>query len=128
MKESGLTKKFIEEQKQKLLRMKTQLLNSMRDAVKEEITDADKTISEEGDLAQVLASQNLAIQVQENTLKKLRQIDLALHKMDMGTYGICEETGEPIELKRLERIPWARISIAAAEELERDNKKFHRVS
>lgn len=128
MDEPKLTKKFIADQKEKLLKLKTKLMNDMKSTVKHEITDADKSMSDEGDLAQTLTSQNVALQVHDSTLKKLRNIELALHKMEMGTYGICEETGDPIEIKRLQRIPWARISIVAAEDMERDNRRFYGAS
>lgn len=127
MNEAGLTKKFVDEQREKLLKLKTTLMNEMKAKVKEEITDTEKDISEEGELAQTLTNQNVALRVHEQTLRKLREIDLALQKIEMGTYGVCEETGDPIEMKRLKRTPWARLSIAAAEELERESNKYHRV-
>lgn len=44
----------------------------------------------------------------------LGEIDAALTRIDDGTYGVCEETGEPIGLARLEAKPWARLCIEAA--------------
>ncbi len=48
--------------------------------------------------------------------ERLREVEAALERMEAGTYGICEDTGEPIPLARLQAIPWARRT-AEAEEL-----------
>jgi RNA polymerase-binding protein DksA len=48
----------------------------------------------------------------------LREINLALAKIQNGTYGICEGTGKPIGKPRLEARPWARYSIEYARKLE----------
>jgi len=53
--------------------------------------------------------------------KMLRLLDQALERIDAGTYGYCQETGDPIEFKRLEAIPHARLSIAAKKKHEEDN-------
>lgn len=47
--------------------------------------------------------------------KLLQMIDGALRRIDEGTYGRCLHTGEPIEPKRLEAVPWARLSVRAQE-------------
>ncbi len=127
MNEAGFDKKFIATQREKLLKLKTKLMNNLKEKVKEEITDSDKSMTEEGEIAQSLTTQTLALRMHDVTLQKIRDIDIALQKIVSGEYGICEDTGEPIERKRLERAPWARLSIAAAEEHERENRKFHRV-
>ncbi len=128
MSQTKLKKEFVDAQRMKLLKLKTQLMNDIREKVKIEITDSEKDLSEEGEIAQTLTNQDLALRVHEVTLRKLREIELALQKIEMGSYGVCEETGDPIEMKRLERTPWARLCIAAAEEMERENSKYHRVS
>jgi DnaK suppressor protein len=53
--------------------------------------------------------------------KMLRLLDQALERIDAGTYGFCQETGEPIEFKRLEAIPHARLSIAAKKKHEEES-------
>ena len=53
--------------------------------------------------------------------KMLRLLDQALERLDAGTYGYCQETNQPIEFKRLEAIPHARLSIAAKKKHEEDN-------
>lgn len=51
--------------------------------------------------------------------KLIKEIDDAIARIDKGTYGVCELTGKPIKVDRLEELPWARYSIEAARELER---------
>lgn len=49
----------------------------------------------------------------------LRQIDRALQKIEEGTYGICDITGEEIPIKRLEAIPYATMTVKAQEKFEK---------
>ena len=56
--------------------------------------------------------------------KLIEKIDSALRRLKDGTYGYCEETGEPIGLKRLMARPVATLSIEAQEKHERDEKIF----
>jgi DnaK suppressor protein len=51
--------------------------------------------------------------------KVLVEIDLALHRIDDGTFGICEGLGIPIEMPRLEAIPWTRFSLEHAKLMEK---------
>ena len=54
---------------------------------------------------------------QENVEAIVRDIDHALERLDEGTYGICEVTGKPIPVARLRAIPWATMTVEAAEQL-----------
>ncbi len=54
----------------------------------------------------------------------LYEIDEAIRRIDAGTYGICELTGEPIERARLKVIPYARLSVVAQSELEKGKKRY----
>ena len=53
---------------------------------------------------------------------QIEQIDLALSRMSIGDYGICESCGDEIALKRLEALPWARLCVDCARDFERRNK------
>ncbi|MBC7456940.1 MAG: TraR/DksA family transcriptional regulator, partial [Bdellovibrionaceae bacterium] len=57
---------------------------------------------------------------------QLMEIDYALSRIENGTYGICEETFEPIEDVRLKAIPWTRYSIEGAEIRESTTRKSER--
>lgn len=54
----------------------------------------------------------------------LYEIDEALRRIDEGTYGLCEMTGEPIEKERLKVLPYARLSVRAQSEIEKGRSKF----
>jgi DnaK suppressor protein len=54
----------------------------------------------------------------------LYEIDEAIRRIDAGTYGICELTGEPIERARLNVLPYARLSVLAQSEVERGKKRY----
>ena len=56
--------------------------------------------------------------------KLIAKIDAALTRLDDGTYGYCEETGEPISLKRLEARPIATLSVEAQERHEKREKVY----
>lgn len=65
------------------------------------------------------SDQSLSLDLAAADRKLIREIDDALKRIEAGTYGICERTGKPIKVERLEELPWARFSIEAARELER---------
>ena len=71
------------------------------------------------------ANQDLALlfRLADKEQKLLSEIDAALARIDDGSYGLCEGTGEPIEYRRLEARPWARYSVAHKEALEREQAR-----
>lgn len=73
-------------------------------------------IAEQGSDA---SDQALSLDLAAADRKLIREIDDALKRIEDGTYGVCEMTGKPIKVERLEELPWARYSIEAARELER---------
>ncbi len=115
-------KKFLDNQKKKLLHLKTDILNSIQNKTQDDIAVPSDELIEDGDQAQTYISQNVTFGLRERELLRLREIEYALSKIDSGTYGICEEYEEPIEKSRLEKMPWARLCIQAAEEQERERK------
>ncbi|GAB4229117.1 MAG: TraR/DksA family transcriptional regulator [Acidobacteriota bacterium] len=72
-----------------------------------------------GDQAQDSFTRDLMFGLSQSDRALLREIEAALRRIAEGTFGICEMTGEPIEKKRLEAIPWARYSLKAQEKMER---------
>ena len=65
--------------------------------------------------------QDLALGLLESERQMLNEIDDALERIAKGTYGICEATGQPINKARLEAKPWAKYSIEAARQMEKQN-------
>ena len=66
----------------------------------------------------------IELRARDRQRKLIAKIDAALSRIDEGTYGYCEETGEPIALKRLEARPIATLSLEAQERHERREKVF----
>lgn len=62
---------------------------------------------------------SLSLELTDKEIKVLHQIDRALEKIEEGTYGICDISGEEIPIKRLEAIPYATMTIQAQEKFEK---------
>jgi DnaK suppressor protein len=110
--------------RQKLLRWRADLLR-----------DADDTLASLGqggimepditDRASVETDRALELRTRDRARKLISKIDQALLRIENGQYGYCEETGEPIGIKRLEARPIATLSLEAQERHER-MERVHR--
>jgi DnaK suppressor protein len=113
--------KFLGECRKRLLKARQERLNGMKEvdpSLTEQIT------GDEGDMAQTLTEQHTAITRRERLVYELKEINDALARVEQGTYGICEETEEPIERPRLLALPWTRLSLVGAEVRESRRKRF----
>jgi DnaK suppressor protein len=115
-----------------LIRLRNLLLEKRREVVekverhlKEAIGEAEN-LPDEADQASRQSERAYFMRLADKESKLLRQIDYALSKFQRGIYGICEGTGDPIGLKRLELRPWTRYSLEHKEELERQRGKSRR--
>lgn len=113
--------KFITQQKESLLKMRSEILNHLKNSKLEDLHSSADQTTEDGDQAQVYLDQNVSFGLKERELNRLREVEAALERIQLGVYGICEETDEPISKKRLQKMPWARLCIEAAEALERSS-------
>jgi len=113
--------KLFDECRKKLLKTREETLNGLK-ALDPSL--ATEMVGDEADLASAHISQTQALNQRDKLLAKIKEIDDALARMENGTYGICEETGEPIEEKRLAAIPWTRLSLEGAEVREREQKRY----
>jgi DnaK suppressor protein len=66
----------------------------------------------------------LELRTRDRQRKLVAKIEEALRRLEEGTYGFCEETGEPISLNRLDARPIATLSIEAQEQHERREKSY----
>jgi DnaK suppressor protein len=73
--------------------------------------------SDEGDLSQQHHEEWIFLNRNTIDMKLLREISDALHRIEIGHYGICLECEEPISPKRLEAVPWARYCVACQENI-----------
>ena len=112
--------------KQKLLQAKTQIMNSgiMNDF--EDLKIQSDDLADEADLANSTINQQITFRIREKEMVKLRRIDAALARIEEGVYGLCMESGEEIESKRLETQPWTEFCIEVAEERERESSQRFR--
>ncbi|RVT96789.1 RNA polymerase-binding protein DksA [Rhodovarius crocodyli] len=110
--------------RQKLLRWRLDLLREAGETLNSlsegGIAEADLT-----DRASVETDRALELRTRDRARKLIGKIDQALERIENGTYGYCEETGEPIGLRRLEARPIATMSIEAQERHER-MERIHR--
>ena len=95
----------------------------------EDATDTKDNLSEEGlqrpdiaDRAQVESDASIQLRTRDRERKLISKIDVALRRIDLKTYGYCEETGEPIGLGRLKARPIASLSVDAQERHEKMEK------
>jgi DnaK suppressor protein len=110
--------------RQKLLKWRGELLREAGETLSSlgqgGINEADLT-----DRASVETDRALELRTRDRARKLISKIDQALERVENGTYGYCEETGEPIGLRRLEARPIATLSIEAQERHER-MERVHR--
>ena len=76
------------------------------------------------DRASSETDRSIELRARDRQRKLISKIDAAIQRIDEGTYGYCEETGEPISLKRLDARPIATLSIEAQERHERREKVY----
>ena len=123
-KEKYMCAKHIAYFKQKLTQWKIDLIKTNNDALYNNSMDDNSTSADIVDQANSYTEKNIELRAINRQIKLISKIDSALKKIKDGTYGFCEETGEPIGLKRLMARPVASLSIAAQEKHEKDEKVF----
>lgn len=110
-----LDAKLVEVCRQKLLTAKADLLNRFQTHLADFRERNTETTGDEADQTVSLQAENQMLAAQQRMRRQILEIESALARIQCGTYGICEETEEPIETDRLLAIPWTRLSIEGAE-------------
>lgn len=123
--DAKLTKAQLKKLHQKLLEERERVMSGMDRHMQEATNDSD-TLTDELDMAQRHTEQAYLIRFAGKERKLLIEIEHALEKMAEGEYGVCEGTGDPISIKRLELRPWTRYSVAYKEQLERERAQHRR--
>jgi DnaK suppressor protein len=121
-----MNKKQLDELKAELLKRKEAILNGGLHNKRDDLHVSSDDLADEADLANSVVEQQVSFSMRQREITKLRNIEDALHRMDHGQYGECEDCGEPIGFKRLKNQPFAELCITHAEEAERD-QGFRRV-
>jgi DnaK suppressor protein len=116
--------------KQQLAYFKQKLLD-WREDLRAESQETINNLKEENwrepdlsDRASLETEAGVELRTRNRYLKLIGKIDAALRRIEDGTYGYCEDTGEPIGIKRLEARPIATLSIEAQERHERQEKQY----
>ena len=104
--------------RQKLLKWKQELIDESNQTL-QNMQEESLAQPDLADRATAETDRSLELRTRDRFRKLISKIDSALKSIDEGTYGYCEETGEPISLKRLEARPIATLSVEAQERHER---------
>ena len=110
--------------KQKLTDWKADLVKTNNEALYNSSLDDNSTSADIVDQASSYTEKNVEMRAINRQIKLISKIDSALKRIKDATYGFCEDTGEPIGLKRLIARPVATLSIAAQEKHEKEEKVF----
>ncbi len=109
--------------RRKLLEWKDQILRESRDTLAA-LQAENENHADIADRASSETDRAIELRARDRQRKLISKIDSALARIDDGTYGYCEETGEPISLKRLAARPIATLSIEAQERHERRERVY----
>ena len=123
-KEKYMCAKHLAYFKQKLMEWKTDLVKTNNEALYNSSMDDNSTSADIVDQASSYTEKNVEMRAINRQIKLISKIDSALKRIKHETYGFCEDTGEPIGLKRLMARPVATLSIAAQEKHEKEEKVF----
>jgi DnaK suppressor protein len=121
-----LDREFVERQRARLEELQAQLVR-LRGGLEEDQRfraeeEQDFTQHDSGDMSQSLFTREVDATVEHNVERRLASVQRALQKIDEGTYGICDDTGEQISRGRLEAVPEAIRTIEAQQRFERERR------
>ena len=122
--ETFMNEDQVEYFKGKLLDGKKSILSESKDTIKV-MKEETRNIPDVADRASEETDRALELRTRDRQRKLIAKIDSALRRIDDGSYGYCQDTDEPINLKRLEARPIASLSLDAQEKHER-MEKVHR--
>jgi DnaK suppressor protein len=107
----------------KLLMWKEDILKESKETLAH-LQDDNNVLPDLADRASTETDRSLELRTRDRQRKLISKIEAALKRIDEGTYGFCEETGEPISLRRLDARPIATLSIEAQERHERRERVY----
>ena len=126
MASNELDKEVVEKQRQRLHELHAEL-SRMVEGLEEDqqdraVSEGDMTENDSGDMSQSLFTREMDATVEQTIEKRLQSVQRALQKVDEGTYGICDDTGEQIPRGRLEVVPEAIYTVEAQQRRERERR------
>jgi DnaK suppressor protein len=109
--------------RERLLAWKEDILREARETL-QHLQDENQNHPDLADRASSETDRAIELRARDRQRKLIAKSDAALARIDEGTYGYCEETGEPISLRRLEARPIATLSVEAQERHERRERVY----
>jgi DnaK suppressor protein len=109
--------------RRKLIRWKGDILREAQETLAT-LQSENENHPDLADRASSETDRAIELRARDRQRKLIAKIDAALARIDDGTYGYCEETGDPISLKRLEARPIATLSLEAQERHERNERVY----
>ena len=127
--EPKLTEKYMCEKhktyfKKKLNEWKSEIIKTNNETLYNGSLDDNSVSADIVDQASSYTDKNVEMRAINRQIKLISKIDAALKRIKDGTYGFCEDTGEPIGIKRLIARPVATLSISAQEKHEKEEKVY----
>ncbi len=121
-----MDKRNLEDCKRRLLEEKSKILERYfaKEETQQRLEEESKEPRDWEDIGQMTYTEELLDNLSQIEINTLKEIDLALRKIESGAYGICENCGAEISLERLKAIPWTRYCASCAEEMERKSGTF----
>jgi len=121
-----LDQEFVDSKKQRLIELRDELVG-VRDGLNEDERELegggdDFTETDSGDMSQSIFDREMDASVEEGIERRLKEVERALQKIEEGTYGVCEDTGEEIPRGRLEAVPEAIRTVEAQQRFERERR------
>src|SRR5437870_8163673 len=119
---------FTRAQKQKLLQLRDAMVDSMAGVAQDTLrsraegSEASAFGMHQADAGSDAYDRDFALSLLSQEQDALYEIDQALKRIELGTYGTCEMSGKPIPRTRLEAIPFARFTVECQSQLEKQNK------
>ena len=119
---------FTRKQKEKLLQLRDAMVDSMAGVAQDTLrsraegSEASAFGMHQADAGSDAYDRDFALSLLSQEQDALYEIDQALKRIELGTYGICEMSGKPIPRARLEAIPFARFTVECQSQLEKQNK------
>jgi DnaK suppressor protein len=120
-----LDERFLAQQYERLQDLKEELLRVRRGMDEDERQRSEEerdTQLDSGDMSQEMFTREMDATIGEQVERRLKDVDRALQKIEEGTYGICDDTGEPIPRGRLKAVPEAIRTVEAQQRYERERR------
>jgi DnaK suppressor protein len=115
-----LSKDDVEKFKKRLNELKQQMVHMVRETSEDVKATESKGYSQhQADEGTDDFDRTISLELTNKEYDILRQIERALEKVDEGTYGVCDISGDEIPIKRLEAVPYATMTVAAQEKFEK---------